>query len=813
MYAITWHTNLIQRLGELEVLILLVSCICHDLDHPGYNNIYQINARTELALRYNDISPLENHHCSIAFRLLEHPECNIFRNMDKELYKDVREGIIRCILATDMARHNEILTQFQEATPIFDYNNKVHTNLLCMVLIKVADISNEARPMDVAEPWLDRLLQEFFAQSAAEKSEGLPVTPFMDPDKVSKPGSQVRFIGLVLLPLFEALGELLPELTDLIIMPVRVALDYYKKLNDAASRQRRSIAEAEQSSENASTATTGTTGTGTAGGSSGGGGGISSSIGGGTGGLSNSSTGSPQLPRSQSGISVKSRPELHDLPEGSESGDSETATEVDVAEKTSKFKVDTESSHRKQSHPNSQSSRKGSREKRPSMIGEYYQTGTRIRGSHGNIQHTNRTYFGSNRAISLDQYSNSRRMSDGIQIQTVVSDNSVYYHHQRQHRSLEHDSMCSSSDKSTSLNSSSNEPQGGGPLQQQPPPAFQSSHHGTQQQHLHQYQQQAAAALHQLRAVQDCENMNIGVPTAVAAASSGKLYAGLNNNNNSSNNNNNKNIGKKMSLSQQQKLEKIRNASNNNNSGCDASGVGGGVGTSGTLGKSNGGGGNAVNGTNGTTSASKSIISRLRQLTGRLSFNFDSRESKKLQLLAQKAESAVESESQPDKVGCATTTKKTRLLEKSKTVDVGGGGGGGSVAICGGAGGEGSMHYCCGGGSGGGVILNQPKSISPILMHHRNSDVIASMNTARNRAYSLDVPITRNCCRSLSGSTAGGGGSSCGGSHKSLTFSLNKSLNEEANDTTISSGRPLDDTNAATIAGATKGGGSISETI
>lgn len=50
---------------------------------------------------------------------------------------------------------------------------------LCMVLIKVADISNEARPMEVAEPWLDRLLQEFFAQSAAEKLEGLPVTPFM----------------------------------------------------------------------------------------------------------------------------------------------------------------------------------------------------------------------------------------------------------------------------------------------------------------------------------------------------------------------------------------------------------------------------------------------------------------------------------------------------------------------------------------------------------------------------------------------------------------------------------------------------------
>lgn len=33
-----------------------------------------------------------------------------------------------------------------------------------MILIKVSDISNEARPMEVAEPWLDCLLQEFYNQ-------------------------------------------------------------------------------------------------------------------------------------------------------------------------------------------------------------------------------------------------------------------------------------------------------------------------------------------------------------------------------------------------------------------------------------------------------------------------------------------------------------------------------------------------------------------------------------------------------------------------------------------------------------------------
>lgn len=91
----------------------------------------QINARTELAIRYNDISPLENHHCSMAFRILDLPDCNIFENVDNELFRTIREGIIRCILATDMGRHNEILGQFRDAIDEgFDFTNRNHVNLV-----------------------------------------------------------------------------------------------------------------------------------------------------------------------------------------------------------------------------------------------------------------------------------------------------------------------------------------------------------------------------------------------------------------------------------------------------------------------------------------------------------------------------------------------------------------------------------------------------------------------------------------------------------------------------------------------------------
>ena len=42
---------------------------------------YQINARTELARKYKNVSPLENHHAAMAFEILSRPECNIFSGM------------------------------------------------------------------------------------------------------------------------------------------------------------------------------------------------------------------------------------------------------------------------------------------------------------------------------------------------------------------------------------------------------------------------------------------------------------------------------------------------------------------------------------------------------------------------------------------------------------------------------------------------------------------------------------------------------------------------------------------------------------
>uniref|UniRef100_A0A8C1ACV3 Phosphodiesterase n=1 Tax=Cyprinus carpio carpio TaxID=630221 RepID=A0A8C1ACV3_CYPCA len=238
MYGMIHLCNLQERLTMTDMCILMTAAVCHDLDHPGYNNTYQINARTELAVRYNDISPLENHHCAVAFQILSMPECNIFANVEPDSFKQIRQAIITLILATDMARHGEILDSFKQKVDSFDFTNEEHVKCLKMVLIKCCDISNEVRPTEVAEPWVDCLLEEYFMQSDREKTEGLPVAPFMDRDKVTKPTAQIGFIKFVLIPMFENVMKLFPQIEEIMVQPLRDSRDHYeelKQIDDAMS--------------------------------------------------------------------------------------------------------------------------------------------------------------------------------------------------------------------------------------------------------------------------------------------------------------------------------------------------------------------------------------------------------------------------------------------------------------------------------------------------------------------------------------------------------------------------------------------------
>jgi cAMP-specific phosphodiesterase 4 len=40
---------------------------CHDVEHPGFNNMFLIENHDKIAINYNDVSVLENHHVATSF--------------------------------------------------------------------------------------------------------------------------------------------------------------------------------------------------------------------------------------------------------------------------------------------------------------------------------------------------------------------------------------------------------------------------------------------------------------------------------------------------------------------------------------------------------------------------------------------------------------------------------------------------------------------------------------------------------------------------------------------------------------------------
>merc|ERR1719296_68809 len=89
----------------LEEFALLVSAACHDVGHPGVSNDFLVQTSHELAIRYNDTSPLENMHCARLFEIITKPETAVFERFSTEQYKEARAICVAAILHTDNIHH------------------------------------------------------------------------------------------------------------------------------------------------------------------------------------------------------------------------------------------------------------------------------------------------------------------------------------------------------------------------------------------------------------------------------------------------------------------------------------------------------------------------------------------------------------------------------------------------------------------------------------------------------------------------------------------------------------------------------------
>ncbi|KAL8425545.1 hypothetical protein Efla_006780 [Eimeria flavescens] len=154
---------------------------------------------------------------------------NILEELSVDQYKATRSTVVELVLETDLASHFDFLTRFRvrmqfiKATVARLSTTEVAEDdaerkaigedasadcwMVAKACIRSADIGHSSVNWEQHYRWSRSLMLEFFAQGKQEAELGLPISPVCDEANADVPKSQIGFIRLICLPLFEALNQ------------------------------------------------------------------------------------------------------------------------------------------------------------------------------------------------------------------------------------------------------------------------------------------------------------------------------------------------------------------------------------------------------------------------------------------------------------------------------------------------------------------------------------------------------------------------------------------------------------------------------
>ena len=246
LFVIYGDLQRVLHLTTVDLTALFLAGIIHDYKHPGLTNNYLINVNNEIALRFNDMSVLENYHVSEAFNLIySNPnKFGIFHKLSNDDYKIIRKRIVQCVLSTDMTLHNKQYQFLKTRINTFNIHKgenveKVFEGVdsvtkftiqqeFLNVMIHAADVSNPTKPLDIYLIWAQKVVDEFFIQGDKERELGMKISFLCDRNTVSLPQSQLGFIEGVVQPMYNMIVEFFPEL-EYATNNINVNMEYFKK--------------------------------------------------------------------------------------------------------------------------------------------------------------------------------------------------------------------------------------------------------------------------------------------------------------------------------------------------------------------------------------------------------------------------------------------------------------------------------------------------------------------------------------------------------------------------------------------------------
>ena len=205
-----------EYLNALDIMALLIAAICHDIDHPGNSNNFEIASHSNLAILYSDDTVLERHHAATTIRLLDSCDFLAFLPSVDKVY--LRKQVTSAIFGTDMSKHFAFVDKLNAQTlidPPFDKCDTDSRQLLVKCVLHSADIGGQTQASSMARKWSIRCISEFDRQAKRELELGIEQTNYMSDlltNELKSMQLQGNFITSIVLPLWSALIECFPKL-------------------------------------------------------------------------------------------------------------------------------------------------------------------------------------------------------------------------------------------------------------------------------------------------------------------------------------------------------------------------------------------------------------------------------------------------------------------------------------------------------------------------------------------------------------------------------------------------------------------------
>ncbi|CAH2046869.1 unnamed protein product, partial [Iphiclides podalirius] len=205
-----------ERFGFVETTALMLAGLCHDLDHPGFNNNFLKLCKHPLAQMYKT-SQLENYHYFLAAKMIEEQQL-LSRLAPAERAQVVRE-VRFAILSTDLAAY--FCTRARLAPLVaeraFRWPDPAHRRLLKGILMTTCDLSGCCKPFGVAKEITESIYAEFYEQGDRERALGYTPLSMMDRRRsANQPAEQIQFLSVVVLPCLMLLTSILPNTSPLL---------------------------------------------------------------------------------------------------------------------------------------------------------------------------------------------------------------------------------------------------------------------------------------------------------------------------------------------------------------------------------------------------------------------------------------------------------------------------------------------------------------------------------------------------------------------------------------------------------------------